>query len=87
MTAQATDMAKSAIEKAQALMGDKKYGDVISSLQSLAGQSLSPEHKALVDSLIQKAQQAMAAQAVNKATDAATSQATKTLGNLLGGSK
>ena len=87
MTAQATDMAKSAIEKAQALMADKKYANALSTLQSLGAQSLSPENKALVDSLIKQAQQAVAAQAVNKATDQATSEASKALGNLLGGKK
>ncbi|MCX6906510.1 MAG: hypothetical protein NTY01_00540 [Verrucomicrobia bacterium] len=59
--AQATDMAKGAIEKAQAFMADKKYADAISSLQSLAGQSLTTENKTLADSLIKQAQQAMAA--------------------------
>lgn len=86
-TTQTSDMAKSVIEKAQTLMADKKYADAISSLQSLAGQSLSPETKSMVDGLIAKAQQAMAGQAANQATDAAKSQATKAIGNLLGGSK
>ncbi len=87
VTTQVTDMAKSAIEKAQALMADKKYADALTSLQSLAGQALSPENKALVDNLMKQAQDAMAKTAVNNATDAAKSQATKALGNLLGGSK
>lgn len=87
MTAQATDMAKGVIVKAQALMADKKYADVISSLQSLAGQSLSPETKAMVDGLIKQAQQAMATQAANQAASQATSEATKALGNLFGGKK
>jgi hypothetical protein len=87
MVTQATDLAKGAIDKAQALMADKKYADAVTTLQSLAGQALSPENKAMVDKLIQQAQQAMAKQAVSSATDAATSQATKALGNLLGGSK
>jgi hypothetical protein len=87
IAAQATDMAKGAIEKAQALLADKKYADALTALQALALQSLSPENKALVDGLIKQAQQAMAAQAVNKATDAAATEATKALGNLLGGKK
>ncbi|MFA6560836.1 MAG: hypothetical protein WCV00_02885 [Verrucomicrobiia bacterium] len=87
MTAQATDMAKSVIAKAQVLLADKKYADVISSLQSLAGQSLSPETKAMVDDLIKQAQQAMATQAANQAASQATSEATKALGNLFGGKK
>ena len=87
MTDQAADMAKSAIAKAQALMADKKYADALTTLQSLAGQTLSPENKATVDNLIQQAQQAAAKQAVSSATDSATSQASKTIGNLLGGSK
>ncbi|MCX6899872.1 MAG: hypothetical protein NT105_14375 [Verrucomicrobia bacterium] len=81
--AQATDMAKGAIEKAQALMADKKYADALTSLQSLAGQSLSPDMKSMVDGLIKQAQQAMAAQAAGQAT----SEATKTLGGLFGGKK
>lgn len=83
MTAQATDMAKGTIEKAQALMADKKYADALTSLQPLAGQSLSPDMKSMVDSLIKQAQQAMAAQAAGPAT----SEATKALGGLFGGKK
>jgi len=87
MTDQATDMAKGVIDKAQALMADKKYADALTTLQSHAGQALSPENKATVDNLIKQAQQAAAKQAVSSATDSATSQASKTIGNLLGGSK
>ena len=87
VTSQATDMANAAIAKAQTLIADKKYSDALTTLQSLAGQTLSPEHKAMVDNLITQAQQAMAKQAASSAADSATSQASKTLGNLLGGSK
>ncbi len=87
MTAQTTDITKGIIEKAQALMADKKYADALGSLQSLAGQSLSPETKAMVDGLIKQAQQAMATQAANQAASQATSEATKALGNLFGGKK
>lgn len=87
VTSHVTDMAKDAIAKAQTLLADKKYADALSSLQSLSGQALSPENKAMVDNLIKQAQDAMAKSAVSSATDAAKSQATKALGNLLGGSK
>ncbi|MBI5686364.1 MAG: hypothetical protein HZC54_14920 [Verrucomicrobia bacterium] len=87
MTIQTTDLTKSVIERAQSFMADKRYADALASLQSLAGQSLSPENKALVDGLIKQAQQAVAGQAVNKATDAAASEAAKALGNLFGGKK
>jgi hypothetical protein len=72
----AASSAQSMIDKAQALMADSKYSEAMDLLKRLSSMELTPDQKKLVDDLMAQAQKALAG--------AATSDASKSVGGLLG---
>jgi hypothetical protein len=71
----ANDQAASIIDQAKALVGQNKYTEALSSLQQLSGMKLSDSQTAIVTTLKEQIQKAMAAKT---ATDAGSA-----VGNLL----
>jgi outer membrane PBP1 activator LpoA protein len=74
--ASATSNAQSMIDKAKALIADNKYSEAMDLLKKLSSMQLTPEQKQLVNDLMAQVQKAMAG--------AAASDATKSVGGLLG---
>lgn len=64
------------IDKAKGLVAESKFADASSTLQQLAGQTLTDEQTKLVDALKEQIQKALSAEAVENATGG--------VGNLLG---
>ena len=72
----ASSDAQSMIDTAKSLIADNKYSEAMDLLKRLSSMQLTPEQKKLVDDLMAQAQKAMAG--------AAASDATKSVGGLLG---
>ena len=71
--------AQGMIDKAKSLMADNKYSEAMDLLKKLSSMQLTPEQKKMVDDLTAQVQKAVAG--------AAASDATKSVGGLLGGNK
>ena len=72
----ASSQAQSMIDQAKSLIADNKYAEAADLLKRLSSMQLTPEQKKLVDDLMAQVQKAMAG--------AAASDATKSVGGLLG---
>ena len=75
-TASAAADTQSLIDKAKSLIADNKYTEAMDLLKKLSSMQLTPEQKKMVDDLMAQVQKAMAG--------AAASEATKSVGGLLG---
>jgi hypothetical protein len=69
-------IAQSMIDKANSLIADSKYSEAMDLLKKLSSMQLTPKQQKMVDYLMAQVQKAM--------TGAATSDATKSVGGLLG---
>jgi len=74
---------QSLIDTAKSLTGQNKYAEALKVIGELANLKLTPEQQALVDGLKQTAQK----QAAQAATDKAAADASKAIGDALGGKK
>jgi glycerol-3-phosphate O-acyltransferase len=70
------DQAQSQIDKVKSLLADKKYAEALTALKELAAMKLTPDQQMMVDGLKAQVEKAMQAEA--------TSDATKSVGGMLG---
>lgn len=70
------DQAQSQIDKVKSLLADKKYAEALTALKELSAMKLTPDQQTMVDGLKAQVERAMQAEA--------TSDATKSVGGLLG---
>jgi hypothetical protein len=70
------DQAQSQIDKAKSLLADNKYAEALTALKELSAMKLTPDQQTMVDGLKAQVEKAMQAQA--------TSDATKSVGGMLG---
>jgi cytochrome bd-type quinol oxidase subunit 1 len=70
------DQAQSQIDKVKSLLADKKYTEALTALKELSAMKLTPDQQTMVDGLKAQVEKAMQADA--------TSDATKSVGGMLG---
>jgi hypothetical protein len=70
------DQAQSQIDKVKSLLADNKYAEALTALKELSAMKLTPDQQTMVDGLKAQVEKAMQAQA--------TSDATKSVGGMLG---
>ena len=70
------DQAQSQIDKVKSLLADKKYTEALTALKELSAMKLTPDQQTMVDGLKAQVEKAMQAEA--------TSDATKSVGGMLG---